>query len=93
MITLEVRAIKVLNKGKSVVDAKVGKRRIKRIKAEGSDYLTFKCPGCGARNNRCIKGASYSKKKENLLGEEEVAYAFVCYKCHNTVEVSPSLTR
>ena len=93
-VILQGQALKVVNRGGGYItktevrEEKLPGGKVVRShkhlqsgeKAKGSDYIVFKCPGCGARNKRCayeVKGSAGS------------ALSFKCNKCYREIEVAP----
>ena len=99
-VVLSAVAERVVNKGggfatKTVVDEikdPIGgkiKRTHRHLRSRqrlpGTDYVVFKCPGCGTRNKRSMYDAK---------GQAGQSLSFKCHHCYREIEVArpPSLT-
>lgn len=73
-LVLLTKAIKIVNRGSQTFGT--------MQTFGGSDYVIFKCPGCGHRNNQCVHEAeSYQPAGQDVI-------PFKCRMCLSTVEVS-----
>ena len=83
-IVLQGKAIKICNKGGGMkcktVNLGGGRRQtILGNKEKGTDYIVFKCSGCGQRNKR----SAYDCK-----GRAGNSLSFKCHRCYREIEVA-----
>lgn len=83
-IILQVKAIRIDNAGGGqkckTVNLGGGARRMEfGPKSSGTDYIIFRCPGCGGRNKRSIY---------DVKGKAGDSLSFKCNKCLREIEVS-----
>ena len=83
-IVLQTTAIKVVNKGGGSFKLQRGHRFSKQFKTTGTDYIVFKCPGCGARNKTTPYEAKYQMSDGNLV--------FGCKTCRREIDLAKPLS-
>jgi hypothetical protein len=84
-IILQGKALRIVNKGGGqkckTTNLGGGMRRMEfGPRTKGTDYIVFKCPGCGGRNKR----SAYEVK-----GKSGESISFKCNKCLREIEVAP----